>query len=62
MTLFGHEKEMTSVEFGAGVVLTSSPDGTTRLWPLDRLPLAKARKHRELTAAERRRYTLEAGR
>ncbi len=37
-------------------VLTVSWDGTARLWPVDPLPIAEARKPRELTEEERERF------
>jgi WD40 repeat protein/serine/threonine protein kinase len=42
-------------------VLTVSSDGAARLWPVDPLPLAIARKPRELTADERARFQVEKG-
>jgi WD40 repeat protein len=37
-------------------VATVSRDGMVRLWPVDPLPLARARKPRDLTPAERQRF------
>ena len=39
-------------------VATASADGTARLWLIDPLPVALARKPRELTAEERRRFEI----
>jgi hypothetical protein len=39
---------------------TTSGDGTARVWPLDPLPLARARRPRDLTPPERQRYAIEA--
>ena len=38
-------------------VATGSRSGTVRVWPVDPLPIARARKPRELTAEERERYS-----
>ena len=46
----------------AGTVLTTSWDGTARLWPVDPLPIAEARQSRALTRDERQRYQLDIGR
>ncbi len=61
MTLPLAETEFTSVAFSAdgGRLLTTSSDGTARIWPVDPLPLAVARKPRELTADERVRFQIE---
>jgi hypothetical protein len=40
-------------------LLTAGADGTTRLWPVDPLLLARARRPRELTPAERKRFGLD---
>jgi WD40 repeat protein len=63
MTLpVAHGHEFTSVAFSAdsGRLLTTSSDGMVRLWPVDPLPLAAARKPRELTADERARFQVDA--
>ena len=41
-------------------VATASRDSTARVWPVDPLPLALARKPRELTEEERARYDVPA--
>ncbi len=40
---------------------TKSGDGTARIWPVDPLPLARARLPRDLTPAERQRFGPGAG-
>jgi WD40 repeat protein/serine/threonine protein kinase len=57
-----HGFEFVSVEFSSDShrLLTVSTDGTARIWPIDPLPLAVARKPRELTADERARYQVES--
>jgi WD40 repeat protein len=62
ITLWGHAGPVLAAAFDPGGkrVLTASGDGTARLWPIDPLPLALARRPRELTAEERQRY--EVGR
>jgi WD40 repeat protein len=59
-TLTGHEGPVYSAVFSptGDRVLTASADGTARIWPADPLPLARERKSRELTAAERKRFLL----
>jgi WD40 repeat protein len=61
-TLRGHEDAVTSAAFSPNGkrVLTTSWDGTARIWPVDPLPLAVARKPRELTAEERERFEIDA--
>src|SRR5262249_31667865 len=58
ITLAGHKAAVLSAAFSppATHVATASHDGTVRLWPLDPVPLATARKPRELTAEERERF------
>jgi hypothetical protein len=41
-------------------ILTTSWDGTARLWPTDPLLLARARQPRELTAEEKEPYGIRA--
>jgi WD40 repeat protein len=57
-TLTGHRDAVTSAAFSPDgrQVVTTSWDGTARLWPVDPLPLAVARKPRELTPEERERF------
>jgi WD40 repeat protein/serine/threonine protein kinase len=54
----------TSVEFSAdgARLLTTSSDGKARIWPVDPLPLAVARKPRELTEEERARFQVNDAR
>jgi hypothetical protein len=40
-------------------VVTTSWDGTARIWPTDPLLLALSRKPRELTIEERERFAIE---
>jgi WD40 repeat protein len=58
LTLRGHRGPVVSATFSPDGrrVLTGSADGTARLWPADPLDAAAARKPRELTAEERRRF------
>lgn len=58
MTLEGHRDRVTTVEFSADgqTVVTASPDGTARVWPVDPLPLARMRRPRDWTSAERERF------
>jgi WD40 repeat protein len=60
-TLRGHQDAVKSAVFSPDgqQVLTVSSDGTARLWPVDPLPLALARKPRELTPQERERFEIE---
>jgi WD40 repeat protein len=57
-TLAGHKGPVLTAAFSPDGrhIATGSADGTVRIWPLDPLPLAIARKPRELTAAERERF------
>jgi WD40 repeat protein len=57
-TLTGHQGAVNFARFSpdSSRVATASADGTGRLWLLDLLPIAKARRPRELTAEERRRF------
>src|SRR5262249_11338895 len=57
-TLAGHRDAVCTARFSPNGqrVLTASRDGTARLWPVDPLPLARQRKPRELSAAERQRF------
>jgi WD40 repeat protein len=61
VTLKGHQDAVRSAVFSPDgrSVLTTSWDGTARIWPVDPLPLAVARKPRELTAAERERFEID---
>jgi WD40 repeat protein/serine/threonine protein kinase len=63
-TLSGHEGPVRCACFSPDgqTVATASADGTARLWAVSPLPLARARAPRELTAAERRRFEIEAPR
>jgi WD40 repeat protein/tRNA A-37 threonylcarbamoyl transferase component Bud32 len=62
LTLTGHAGPVYSAVFSPDGerLATTSGDGTVRLWPVDPLPLARARRPRELTPAERQRFGLEA--
>jgi WD40 repeat protein len=57
-TLSGHQGPVRSACFSPDgkEVLTAALDGTARLWPVDPLPLALARRPRELTAEEQGRF------
>jgi WD40 repeat protein len=63
LTLRGHHGPVVSATFSPDGrrVLTASADGTARLWPADPLEAAAARKPRELTAEERRRFGVGEG-
>jgi WD40 repeat protein/tRNA A-37 threonylcarbamoyl transferase component Bud32 len=58
LTLAGHQGPVFAAVFGPDGqrVYTASTDGTIRSWSVDPLPVARARKFRELTAAERARF------
>jgi WD40 repeat protein len=58
LTLRGHRGPVVSAAFSPDGrhVLTASADGTARLWPADPLEVARARKPRELSTEERRRF------
>jgi WD40 repeat protein/serine/threonine protein kinase len=60
-TLRGHVGPVYSARFSRDgrFVVTASADGTARIWPVDPLPVALARKPRELTAEERTRFEVE---
>jgi WD40 repeat protein len=62
MTLTGHAGPVYSAVFSPDGerLATTSGDGTVRLWPVDPLPLARSRRPRTPTAAERLRFGLEA--
>jgi WD40 repeat protein len=57
-TLTGHEGPIHGAAFSpdGDRVVTASADGTARVWPVDPLPLARERRPRELTTAERQRF------
>jgi WD40 repeat protein len=59
-TLSGHLGPVYSAVFSPNgrLLLTASGDGTCRVWPVDPLPLALARKPRELTPEEQGRFEL----
>jgi WD40 repeat protein len=61
ITLSGHQGPIYRAAFSPDGerLATTSGDGTARVWPLDPLPLARARRPRELTPAERQRYAFE---
>jgi WD40 repeat protein len=61
ITLRGHADAVKTASFtpDGRSVLTVSWDGTARLWPVDPLPLAQARRPRELTAEERERFDVD---
>jgi WD40 repeat protein/tRNA A-37 threonylcarbamoyl transferase component Bud32 len=60
--LTGHAGPVYSVVFSPDGerLATTSGDGTARIWPVDPLPLARARRPRELTLAERQRFGIAA--
>jgi hypothetical protein len=62
ITLTGHQGPIYQVVFSPDGerLATTSGDGTARVWPLDPLPLARSRRPREMTPAERQRYGTEA--
>jgi WD40 repeat protein len=57
LTLTGHRGAVLAATFSPDgqSIATASADGTARIWPVDPLPLALARKPRELTPEERAR-------
>jgi WD40 repeat protein len=59
-TLTGHRGAVLAAAFSPDgkQVATASADGTARVWELDLLPIATARKPRELTQAERERFEI----
>jgi WD40 repeat protein/tRNA A-37 threonylcarbamoyl transferase component Bud32 len=63
LVLRGHGGPVGSATFSPDGrhVLTASADGTARLWPADPLEVASARKPRELTTEERRRFEVGDG-
>jgi WD40 repeat protein len=60
LTLAGHQGAVVAAAFSPDGqrVATASADGTARIWPIDPLPLAEARKPRDLTTAERERFEI----
>jgi WD40 repeat protein len=58
LTLTGHQGPVFAAEFSPDGqrVYTASADGTVRAWAVDPLPVARGRRFRELTAAERARF------
>jgi WD40 repeat protein/tRNA A-37 threonylcarbamoyl transferase component Bud32 len=62
LTLTGHQGPVYCAVFSPDGqrLATTSGDGTARLWPVDPLPLARARRPRELTPAERQQLGLAA--
>ena len=58
LTLAGHGGPVYSAVFSPDgeQLATTSGDGTIRIWPVDPLPLARARRPRDLTPAERLRF------
>jgi WD40 repeat protein len=63
ITLTGHQGPVYLAVFSPDGerLATTSGDGTARVWPLDPLPLARARRPREMTPAEQQRFGTEAG-
>jgi WD40 repeat protein len=61
-TLTGHEGPVRAVVFSPDGkrLATASQDGTARVWLLDLVPAALARKPRQLTEPERRRFEVPA--
>jgi hypothetical protein len=49
---------VNTVAFGpdSKTVITACEDGTSRIWPIDPLPVAAERRPRELSAEERSRW------
>jgi transposase len=62
LTLTGHGGPVHAAVFSPDGerLATTSEDGTVRVWPVDPLPEARARRPRELTPAERQRFTTGA--
>jgi hypothetical protein len=60
LTLTGHAGAVTGAAFSPDGthVATVSAEGTGRIWLLNLLPVAEARKPRELTAADRRDFEI----
>jgi WD40 repeat protein/serine/threonine protein kinase len=60
LTLTGHGGAVTEATFSPDGthVATASADGTGRIWRLDLLPVAEARRPRDLTAEDRRDFEI----
>jgi WD40 repeat protein len=58
LTLAGHGGPVYAAEFSADTqqIVTASRDGTARVWPVDPLPVARQRRPRDLSDAERHRF------
>jgi WD40 repeat protein len=61
LTLPMPQTEVTGIEFAkeSPKVMTVSSDGVARIWPIDPLPIARSRKPRELTEAEKARFQVD---
>jgi WD40 repeat protein len=64
LTLTGHTGPVLAAVFSqdSRFVATASADHTARVWPVDPLPLALARKPRDLTPEERRHFEVPSDR
>lgn len=54
-----HSYNQSTSSDDAKTVLTTSWDGTARIWPIDPLPIARERAPRQLTAEEQGRFELD---